>query len=73
MAGASGTADPAALEQHFVLRVPNPELADKLRGWLRNTEQLNEHISLIFEARKRHHASSSAVDDVVGLHAAACC
>lgn len=40
----------ADLEQHFILRVPNPELANKLRGWLRDQASIEGQISLVFEA-----------------------
>jgi hypothetical protein len=36
------------LEQHFILRVQNAELAGKLRGWLRDQTTV-ENISLVFE------------------------
>lgn len=40
----------ADLEQHFILRVPNPDLANKLRGWLRDQTNIDGQMSLVFEA-----------------------
>lgn len=40
----------ADLEQHFILRVPNLDLANKLRGWLRDQTSLEGQMSLVFEA-----------------------
>lgn len=37
----------AEAEQHFILRVQDPELADKLRGWLRDGHTLD--IRLLFD------------------------
>lgn len=36
------------LEQHFILRVQNAELASKLRGWLRDQATVDD-ISLVFD------------------------
>jgi hypothetical protein len=40
------------VEQHFILRVQNPELASKLRGWLRDTNTVEGRVRLLFDSRK---------------------
>ncbi|KAF8056368.1 TAF7 [Scenedesmus sp. PABB004] len=45
----------ADLEQHFVLRVQNPALAERLRGWLREQASIDGAVKLLFEqAHQRH-------------------
>ena len=43
-------------EQHFILRVQNPELASKLRGWLRDTTNIQGDVRLLFESSECQHA-----------------
>lgn len=38
-------------EQHFILRVQNPELAERLRRWLRDSENIEE-VRLLFDTGK---------------------
>jgi hypothetical protein len=38
-------------EQQFILRVQDPDLAGRLRGWLRDKENIEE-IRLLFESRE---------------------
>jgi hypothetical protein len=45
-------ADAAQTEQHFILRVRSPELAAKLRGWLRDSEDINDAVRLQFAQRE---------------------
>jgi len=43
------------VEQQFILRVQDPELADTLRAWLREDVQLAEKPELLFEGQLRSH------------------
>ena len=44
-------------EQHFILRVQNPELAARLRGWLRDAVNLDGALKLLFESGARRGAA----------------
>lgn len=39
-------------EQHFILRVQNPELANTLRAWLRDKANIEGDVRLLFESRR---------------------
>lgn len=39
-------------EQHFILRVQDAELANRLRGWLRDTAHIDGDVRLLFEQRE---------------------
>lgn len=46
-------------EQHFILRVQSPELAAKLRGWLRDAVNIDGALKLLFETGAQRRAQEA--------------